>query len=121
MERNHVCCCASFCRDWFTCRGLASRARGIKNESRVRRVLWIVTFSLCAIFCFYIGALHLAKKQNADRINEDFSGLFAKHDFNKGLFYNASNRLFDVDVPYNKCIYPDYHKETRTELAVLLD
>lgn len=117
---SNNCCCASFCRSWFTCSGLKSRARATKNESMRKRVLYGVTFGLCSIFCFYIGALHWAKKQNADGINEDFDGLFEEIDFDKSLIYNGFNSLFDVDSAYNKCIYPNYEKATPFNLSVFL-
>ena len=68
-------------------------------------------FCLLAAFCFFLGSLHLEKKNNAEEINVAFSNLDGTLDTNKSFFYNGFNGIFEVDNPYNKCIYPDYEGE----------
>lgn len=85
-----------------------ARSRGIKSESLSRKLLIANGFILAAVFCFVLAVFHLNRKTNADRINEDFSGLYGKFNLRKSLVYNGFNQIIEVDTPYNTCIYPDY-------------
>lgn len=59
---------------WLTKEGLDNRADGIKHkESKERKLCMCVFWAVCFVVWIVIGAIHVTRAVNAEKINKDYN------------------------------------------------
>ena len=85
--------------DWFSSKGWAERARGLrKKESRGKKCCVAIFFFFCAVVCLVIGGLQLQHAKNAAAINSDFDGMTLTMNAYDGCNLPAYSVSSDADL-----------------------
>ena len=59
--------------DWFSSEGLEARADGMKKESKEKKLGMCVFWGVCFVVWLIVGALHVDRAVNAEKINKDYN------------------------------------------------
>ena len=69
--------------DWFSEKGLARRAAGVKHkESKKRKICMCVFWAVCFVVWITLGGLHIDRSANAISIGEDYNQFRSEFDLN---------------------------------------
>ena len=121
--------------DWFSCEGLTNRAAGVnKRESKERKWVMCLFWTICAVVWFILGVMHIVKFNNADAINSIFKD-FKEKTYNnvKGYQENRISNISDLeiilsnallyqaDLAYDSCQIPYYKLDESITREVYMD
>ena len=89
--------------DWFSEKGLANRAAGVKKiESKERKMCMCVFWAICFIVWIIFGALHVDRAVNALKIGADYNQFRSGVDIFSGGS-SGSQYQFLTEEAYDSC------------------
>ena len=90
--------------DWFSEKGLANRAAGVKQiESKQKKLCMCVFWAICFVVWIIFGGLHIDRSANAISIDNDYNQF--RREFDLFVLVDTSNEglTFFAEKAYDAC------------------